>query len=285
MLARRNWVKREPQSRPEATTSGVASNDRKAVSLAFFSDRREVVRLSSARRFDEEYLECRSDFARYVPSANILAVSDDRAALREEYVLGELLSTTYSNNDILLNASRRIFSGLISMARSYNGPECTEKFAKLVASVGPFEGLRCAIDDVTELLCPTRCVPSHGDLHGHNIIVRARTLEPTAIDFDSIRLRPPWFDAVRFIQYEVGRPIRKGRRLNPAVFSALDDGLAELVSLATGRPALPTEWRCLVALGYLAWRRSDRIGVGDRGQKVERDSRDLQAWISAAETG
>lgn len=285
MQLRGRKAKQKPRSKPEASEDALAKQERKGASLAFFSDSREVVRLSRSRSFNEDYLAWRTEFSRYVPSADVLEISDDQAAIREEYVPGELLASTYGHDDILLNSSHKIFSGLKDLTRYYEGPECTEQFAQFAASVSQFQGFGCTLDDVFKFLSPIRCVPSHGDLHALNIIVRVGTMEPTAIDFDSVHLRPSWFDAVRFVQYEVGRPLRKRRSISPAVVLALDEELAELVSLATGRPSLPTEWRCMVALGYLAWRRSDRISFGALDQKVERDSWDLRAWISAMENG
>lgn len=256
--------------------------ERKHVTLAFFTKDSCVVRFSRARRFDSEYIQLRQKFATFVPSASLLAIDESEFALREEYVCGSPLSHFADDDEILIQSASVIFAGLHGLILDNEGQDCTSHFAFCTSlDTSTFGGNR-RTREALEFLSPVRCIPSHGDLHALNIIVREDFGGIVAIDFDSIQLRPQWFDAVRYVQYEVGRPLRKGQSVSPAVVEALDHNLEDLVKTATGRASLPNDWRSLLAVGYLTWRRWDRRGLGPRDTKVERDANDLQAWISAA---
>lgn len=261
------------------------SGERKHVSLAFFTKDSAVVRLSHSRKFDTEYIALRQKFSKFVPSASVLAIDDSEFALREEYVRGSSLSLCAGDDELLIQSASTIFAGLRGLIRDDEGQDCTSHLAFCTSLDRSAFGGDRQTREMLEFLSPVRCIPSHGDLHAVNIIVREDSGDIVAIDFDSIELRPPWFDAVRYVQYEVGRPLRKGRSVSPAVIGALDQSLEDLVRLATNSSALPNNWRSLLTIGYLTWRRWDRRGQGPLDQKIGRDASDLQAWISAIEAG
>jgi len=272
----RHWVspvnrRLRPSLRSNKSSTQVTRVSRKGVELAFFSSRGYVVRTSKDGDYTSEYLRLRESISQFVPSAAIYAVSDDRNAILEEFLVGDVLAEINRDSSTYLEALTEVTDGHMMLVRTlapgaelYSLPEpVSPSFGR---EVMPFSEYRAR---VLTYFGKGPLIPSHGDLHSGNMMVHGEHVK--AFDFGAMKLRPAWFDAVRLVQFELCRA--KG---SPGATALLETHLLSLFEASMGWSETPADWRRLASLAYLAWRTTENPG------KVKKDWGDLQIWVEAA---
>ena len=243
----------------------VTKTSRKGVELAFFSVRGFVVRVSKDGDFTTEYMRLRQSFSEFVPSAEILALSDDRNAILEEFIIGDTLAAFDRDSSAYREALTAVTSGHLLLVQALSVEADSYSLASIPSvdsTIAPFREHQAR---VLAYLGEGPLVPSHGDLHSGNLLVRAGGVK--TIDFGSLAMRPAWFDAVRLVQFELCRV-----EASPTVTSLVEQYCLDVLSVSVGWNEPPADWRRLVSLAYIAWR------AVENPRKVKKDWADLQPW-------
>ena len=248
------------------TAIPVTKTSRKGVELAFFSGRGFVVRVSKDGDFTTEYMRLRQSFSEFVPSAEILALSDDRNAILEEFIIGDTLAAFDRDSSAYREALTAVTSGHLLLVQALSveaGSYSLASIPSVDSTIAPFREHQAR---VLAYLGEGPLVPSHGDLHSGNLLVHAGG-GIKSIDFGSLAMRPAWFDAVRLVQFELCRV-----EASPTVTSLVEQYCLDVLSVSVGWKEPPADWRRLVSLAYIAWR------AVENPRKVKKDWADLQPW-------
>jgi hypothetical protein len=201
------WMRDERRYRPEAIVPFRTLPDRSSSwggtivmlrgksRLVFRPQTSEILRFES-RGYSGTYERLRREFAAAVPSAGFRIVHDG-TAIEEELVDGVPLRNLEPRRaeEIIVRLLAQLGAAVEQWGAIGHGP--SDAWLRSAASSAPSPTAGGDLDrGLIAWLGASPLVPSHGDLHGPNVIARP---EPVCIDFDTIDLRPAWFDGMTLV--------------------------------------------------------------------------------------